>query len=51
MGMSMMKQLLEKNNGTIAVKSEYGEGTTITLNLLLATEEQINTTKKEIDEL
>ncbi|MBN1870008.1 MAG: HAMP domain-containing histidine kinase, partial [Candidatus Omnitrophica bacterium] len=51
MGMNMMKQLLEKNNGTVSISSEYGRGTTVTLGLPLATEEQILTSQEEAEEL
>jgi signal transduction histidine kinase len=50
MGLNMMKQLLEKNQGTIAIDSKYEEGTTVTLKVPLATEEQINQTQEETDE-
>lgn len=35
LGMSMVKQLIEKNGGTIDVKSVRGKGTTVTVTLLL----------------
>jgi len=33
LGMSIIKQIIEKNNGSIQLHSEYGEGTEITINL------------------
>ena len=33
LGMSIIKQIVEKNNGSIQLVSEYGEGTEITINL------------------
>lgn len=47
MGLNMMKQLLEKNRGAIAIDSKYEEGTTVTLRVPLATNEQIKEAKEE----
>lgn len=37
LGMSLVKQLVDKNNGSISVESEVNKGTTITVSLLLET--------------
>jgi len=50
MGLNMMKQLLEKNQGTIEIDSAYEVGTKVTLKIPLATKEQINQTREETDE-
>ncbi len=45
MGLLMMKQLLEQNQGTIAIKSAYKSWAQIIITLPLATEEQIQAAK------
>jgi signal transduction histidine kinase len=50
MGLNMMKQLLEKNQGSIEINSTYEVGTQVTLKVPLATQEQVNQTKEETDE-